>query len=73
MIKLEGTHPEVRLKMPIKTLLNETAIAFLDRKTQEELAKLRAIAHAAAVVSQSEGIESLSGGSDLVAAIKLLG
>jgi hypothetical protein len=58
--------------MPIKTLLNETAIAFLDRQTQEELVRLRAIAQAAVVVSQSEGIELLSGGSDLVAVIKLL-
>jgi hypothetical protein len=58
--------------MSIKTLLNETAIAFLDRQTQEELARLRAIAQAASVVSQSEGIELLPGGRDLVAAIKLL-
>jgi hypothetical protein len=58
--------------MAIKALLTETAIAYLDFRTQEELRKLRVIASAAIVVAQSEGIELLPGGRDLVAVVKVL-
>lgn len=53
-----------------KQLLNEVAFRHLDRKTQEELEKLRAIAEAAAIVAQNKELTQLAGGQDLV---KLLG
>lgn len=50
----------------IKQVLNEIAIAHLERKTQEELRRLQAIASAAAVVAKDERVRSLNGGQELV-------
>lgn len=54
-----------------KQLLNEIAIAHLDRKTQEELQRLRAIAEAARVVAESDTIQLVPGGKDLVSAVQI--
>ncbi|MBD2492617.1 hypothetical protein [Aulosira sp. FACHB-615] len=55
--------------MDIKQVLNEIAIAHLERKTQEELRRLRAIADAASVVAQDNRVTTLRGGEDLVSAL----
>ncbi|ALF55721.1 hypothetical protein ACX27_27315 [Nostoc piscinale CENA21] len=57
--------------MSIQQVLNEIAIAHLNRKTQEELKRLQAIASAASVVAQDERVKDLRGGRDLVAVLNL--
>ncbi|RCJ20101.1 hypothetical protein A6S26_05115 [Nostoc sp. ATCC 43529] len=55
-----------------KQLLNEIAFQYWDRKAQEQLQRLLAVAQAAQVLAENADIEQLPGGKDLVTAIKFL-
>lgn len=58
------------MQSSIKDIIRQGAVAHLERKIQERLQLLEAIAKAAEKVAQDPNIEAISGGRELISAVK---
>lgn len=58
------------MQSSIKEIIRKGAVAHLERKTQERLQKLEAIAALAEKVTQDPRIETIAGGKELLALVK---